>query len=735
MVKKWEAVILHNQIQIHVANEQNLDRVNEPINVGIPIPEQLNLTSTTRLSLQSADGVNIPCQVTPLAWWSNKSIKWVLLHFQASVTSQQTAKYDLIIDDKYQQSEATYIAQVKDEQIIINTGQLQATLGAKAKFDLIVQLLGTQQYAGPRLKLTDGTVLTPGISDISIDENGSEKAVIKFSGNYVDAYEQTSDFEYVLRVEFYRDKAYCRVFNTIISVKESKNIAEVAFVLPDQGHQASIYSSDGSQILTNSDVNNISLLHDDHDTYQCHVGQKIDVIEKRFQGWVSGKHVLAGTRFFWQMYPKSIEVEGQEIRLGLLPQISQNKDSFKPCNQVIDHYRFAAGEARTHEIMLSFGQAIESADQVAIFNSLNEPLIGHVAYEWYTQSGVFGDLSVRDDKKFPQFEQLGDDSLKMILARRENLNIYGDRNFGDDLLGEQGMWNNCEYDYPHVGVLQFVRGADPAWYTEFALPAARHMYNIDYANAGQWAGLVHPHTLWHNSGRPKLGSHSWLQGTIEYFLLSGDYRAKDLAELVGNRWCDDIIAAESLGGTERAITWPLVSMLALYQVTAADKYLQAAQKIRDRVVELFDFELGYFTGCMQRDNYAPSYWQVFLMGSPVLESLIMYYETFNDQEIKAIIIAIAKRLAKENWIEELGEWEYTRTRGIRGHHTPKNNRMVSPSVAYAALYADDQDLWDKAVTAFNNTYGEVDGQGKEMTQSLRWGVKMPALLAKVENKD
>jgi hypothetical protein len=178
-------------------------------------------------------------------------------------------------------------------------------------------------------------------------------------------------------------------------------------------------------------------------------------------------------------------------------------------------------------------------------------------------------------------------------------------------------------------------------------------------------------------------------------------------------------------------------MLACYQIFAEPEYLKAAQRLKSRVVSLFNHELGHFEGCMMREHYPPSYWQVFLIGSPVLESLVMYDQMFPDEEVRSVIVAIARRLARINWIEELGVWEYPKPRWAQlseRFHTPKNDRMVSPGVGYAYLYSGDQELWEKAVTAFTNRCDQIDQDGKTMAQSLRFGVRMPALMAKVDAK-
>ena len=730
-----------SRVPIVVENTSDLHRNNEPVNLGIPIPMEEKVANVDQLKLFNSAKKEIPCQFTVVARWpQTEYISWVFVHFQANVSGKDTSQYYLEIKASQDESirKNSKIAYLKDNTLRLDTGKLKFSVGTDSVLAIVSKLLSASndRFAGPRLLTEDGVRLIPGKPrQVHLDENGTEKAVLKLVGSYIAQDEMISMFDYAIRLEFYRNKSYFRLFNTVICKEEKGALADASFIVPTKEKRGSIYKQNGKPLAVKDATDEVvALIQDSHKEYYLHQNSESSRVENRFQGWITTDKVSATTRFFWQMYPKSLELDQGEFRLGLLPGLSTNKDSFKLTDQIVDCYSFAEGEARTHELMIyTHEQQPEPKELASVFAGLNAPLMPRVPWDWYVNSQFFGDLTVKDDLHYPKFENLVNDSLKMILQRRESLGLYGDRNFGDDLMNKSGMWNNCEYDYPHVGVLQFIRGSGQKWYNDFALPAARHMYNIDFANAGIDAGKVYPHSIGHNSARPKLGSHSWLQGILDYYLMSADYRARDLALLVGERWCTSILNAERIGGTERAVTWPLISMLALYKVFGDAKYMEAATKICNRVVELFNFELGHFEGGMKRDNYPPSYWQVFLMGSPVLESLIMYYQMTGEETIKDIIVAIAKRLAKVNWIEDIGQWEYTKTGGLRGHHTPKNNRMVSPGVGYAYLYSGDQNLWDKAVIAFENSYGEIDDQGKEMTQSLRFGVRMPALMAKVEN--
>ena len=118
---------------------------------------------------------------------------------------------------------------------------------------------------------------------------------------------------------------------------------------------------------------------------------------------------------------EKLGVESGEFRLGLLPGLSTNKDSFKLTDQIVDCYSFAEGEARTHELMIyTHEQQPEPKELASVFAGLNAPLMPRVPWDWYVNSQFFGDLTVKDDLHYPKFENLVNDSLKMILQRRNH---------------------------------------------------------------------------------------------------------------------------------------------------------------------------------------------------------------------------------------------------------------------------------------------------------------------------
>ena len=67
--------------------EPALARAGEPVTVGVPLPRGL-ARRTDGWRLESADGTRVPVQARALDRWSDGTIRWALLDFQASANGR-----------------------------------------------------------------------------------------------------------------------------------------------------------------------------------------------------------------------------------------------------------------------------------------------------------------------------------------------------------------------------------------------------------------------------------------------------------------------------------------------------------------------------------------------------------------------------------------------------------------------------------------------------------------------
>ena len=740
-------------VELSVANTLKVNRNQEPISTGVPLPRELQIKDTKKLKLRDESGHEVPAQFQPLAWWTDKrTVKWVLVHFQADVPYHSSSKYTLHYDSEFDGNIASPVAQVENERVLIDTGGLRCSIekvaGIFAEFKVKTESLWwnctSGDSAGPELILTtmdDKKWRLGAPREFIVEDNGSERAVLKLTGNYESmekkGYSHPS-FTYEVRLEFYKGHADMKWTHTIIG-QQADELAGLVLHVPladatcmlghDQKNVHSFYVNDANQ--------SYSIIQESEDKW---VQGELEQDHKqkgngRHDWWIRAKiddiTAIATVKHFYQRYPKGLTGDHRGIQVNLLPYLSENKDSFVPANQIKDRYELREGEARTHEIGIAFYPPTVDEETIANFsNVFHHPLQALASWEWYTESGALGELLPRSDR-FPEYEQAVDESLEIYLGRRETFHLYGDRNYGDDQYTGPGSWNNGEYDYIHVGMLHFLRGAGADWYEKLAMPYAQHLMDIDVCHAGSYAGMIHQHNEWHNSKRPKLGSHAWIRGLLEYYCFSGDFRARDVARMVADRWSKEIIAKGVGEGTERGVTWPVLSMLGMYDTFPEDKYYQAAKILIDTVLVCHDPQEGHFKGVMFRET-TKDYWGTFVIGSPVLESLIMYYQSTGDERAKEAVINASRRLARLNFLDDIGAWEYTHSmlKGNERAHNAKTDKMVTPAVLYGYLYSGEKDLLEKAEQAFKYSQATPAKNGKDLGQSYCFGIRIPALIEK-----
>src|SRR4051794_22921129 len=83
-------------IDLWVEAPDQVERRGEPITCGLPWPRG-RLTDPSRLLLEDDASRRIALQAQALDWWPDRSVRWVLLDWQADVTG--SARYRLRVDE------------------------------------------------------------------------------------------------------------------------------------------------------------------------------------------------------------------------------------------------------------------------------------------------------------------------------------------------------------------------------------------------------------------------------------------------------------------------------------------------------------------------------------------------------------------------------------------------------------------------------------------------------------
>jgi hypothetical protein len=241
---------------LHVTNTLSIDRTNEPVTSGVPLPESAAITSTNQLYLTDSEGNQLPAQFTVLSRWhgtlaeTEQPIKWVLVDFQTDVSAGSTQSFVLHSGLSSGNIAASNLSVQEDAaKIIVFTGRAKFQI-SKDYFNLFDYIWSDKNNDGQVDNLLysslgkGGAVLTDGNGkkfyttldkpeEIAIEEQGAMRTVIKvrgvfkaedgsyfapsitdpkksLSGKFSQPYSHSYVY-YTCRIHFYNNKDYAKV--------------------------------------------------------------------------------------------------------------------------------------------------------------------------------------------------------------------------------------------------------------------------------------------------------------------------------------------------------------------------------------------------------------------------------------------------------------------------------------------------------------------------------------------
>jgi hypothetical protein len=246
---------------------------------------------------------------------------------------------------------------------------------------------------------------------------------------------------------------------------------------------------------------------------------------RRSTGWCclanADGGVLAGMRYFWQEYPRSLTVDADagSIRFGLVPSEAAALDLrrysptiygaavYEASHGAFPSTHGATGIAKSNELMLRFDAAShEEAAPRGLFFA--HPALPVAPPDYFAASRVLGHVATADPARHPEAEKMAAECTDFIIEEREVRGWYGLMNYGDIMCGyyadldrwafDDGgyAWINTEH-LPDLGLwLQSLRSARPDW-LEASLAMTRHNRDVDMYHRGMLKGLGTRHNVNH----------------------------------------------------------------------------------------------------------------------------------------------------------------------------------------------------------------------------------------------
>jgi hypothetical protein len=715
-------------ININVSEDSGCGRNTEPVTVGVPFPKGA-LEDENRVRIVR-DGSEIPCQIEVTSRWPDDSVRWLLVDFLADVEAHDTAVYGLEHDVPAKAPPHAIEVKSDDDRITILNGILELTLSRKTfavpesvKLTIgaeTIPMISPSHESGFAVSVGDGS-LEPDdftVDTVEIERSGPIHAVVRIEAS---AAVGGKTIRHIVRVHVYLYQSFARIEHVFMNAtpRGARYSEEPTIVLKKLCYSLSMSSrkrryeigTDHSK-LTGLLENSVELMQRSDSEYLVSVGEETET-GNRAPGWVymadDRSGITAFVRDFWQKYPKSLKLSPDNLVIGLYDH---------PNGQVMD-----GGEANYHEIILDFCPENGRQEIPVKVERLEKPLLAFADPEWYADSGVFGHISGPHEK----YDKIVDRMIDAVISTREDRKEYGFRNYGDwdySSRYERG-WGNLEYDTAHGFLMHFARtgmASSKRKCVDYARTALLHYREVDIihqATDDRVLGAPVVHTTDHRRGGPT-SSHTWLQGLLEHYYMTGDVRSYEKAVGVGDYLLKDAYRYQGGNVAPRVPGWLLIGLTAIYEATLDRKYMDAADFVIKNALES-QRDNGAWVYPHSESPYEPYYMggKAFMVGI-LLTGLCMYHELTENEDVADAIVRGARWLIHESWSPDKRAFKYIQCAFSKSYSS--GVRMIRAIdyahkiCGYEELKAMAEEVCDAWFTGFAASSGF---SGRRMAEPLR----------------
>ena len=668
-----------------IANPSAFDRA-ELVTSGVPFPPG-RLAAAATVTVVDAGGRPLPTQQRPLARWPDGSVKSLLLDWPVQVAGGSSAVCHLqsgasdadgLGDPSRLRFDRRLTVESTDDAVTVDTGVARVSFARAANIieevslggDVVVRLtepLGQvlnhegfpSRFAG---------VLPP--DRLEVIETGSLRVRLVAEGAYPDV-EGATGLRYACRFDLCAGSADIRLQHTVTNTTAGAALLRALSVRlagpGGDGLGLEAFDADGGAgPFEGTEAWLVQPTHERFYRWRYNGGVPQFAGEgERNRGYALASGTAAvgiSLRHMWEQHANGFRLDesGLQVDLWTSDRIPWVLGSDAPL-------KLMEGEAKTHDLLLSFDSGDEMGPMRQRLAAFQEPLFGVAPAAWYCRSGLFGPIAAADAGAFPRYEAAvaamdpgmmghGRGGVWNMLAQytheeRETYQRYGFRNFGDNPLiwGYQTkyrMWANCEYDVAHCALTQFARSGDLRFLWR-GQQAALHNRDTDVIHAcaehPEWVGAPHGHWIDHAEKAPNLG-HLWTEGMVEHYLLTGDERSLAVAGGIGD-YCIRALEGGWGGSGERTAGWPMIALLGVWHGTGEERYLRTATRLRDDVLAHQDDVRGVWSYKVYEQ---PAYegGTVFMVDI-LCRSLMRYHLATGDPAAAAAIVRAAQWLRHE----------------------------------------------------------------------------------------
>ena len=563
-----------------------------PVTHGCPFAQGA-LPDPDRVRLRQADGPELPLATTVLSRWPDDSVRWLLLDAQVDLRPKQILELAIEYGEAVERQalETPLTVREDDTGLRVETEALSLDLRRRGTV-LIAQandVLEAEAESEPQMTLRDasGTGYVGRIESLEVEEQNRLRVVVKATGGYVSA-DGCRPLSWIVRIHLFANQPYARLYHTFVHDADEPllfDMQELTLSLSTSfaGRTRAMLGAPAGTTSKGLAVDELAVTEADRDEPDRNLGLwevgpgshtvlngPEGRLDRRLKshGWIYlGDETLGlqiKLRHPAENYPKAYTTDGRRVVVHLYPDpAAWSPATEQPLGkgQVATHrdldyagaLQIPQGMAKTHELFLYCGAALADVTPAAVWAAgWQQPLLLEIDPGAYADSGVFGDFPPYYDDYWPL-----EDSLRarvLTLAGPATQPLLGMVSFGDVGVVEPaeggthtGSTDNLHYDGTRAVFLQYVRrGQQPLFWRAEAM--AWHLMEVDTvhhssADPGRtggprphWSRFHHYKTTNRDSLAQPGTDHTWFGGILDYYHLSGNRRALEVAELTG-RYC------------------------------------------------------------------------------------------------------------------------------------------------------------------------------------------------------
>ena len=721
----------HVEFTLAVQETAGVPRTDEVTSQGVPFPVGC-LPEGRRVRVTGPDGDPVPVQTRVIARWPDGSAKAVLLAFPATVGANETATYTVEAGEGVEPLPVTDGLTLTEEAglLRIDTGAIVATASTTDGRIVDEVRRGDEVVKAAddvwELVLVDeeGRTVTsagPTVAETEVIDAGPMRALVVRKGSFADADGSLVDYRMTLEATAGSDRL--RLESTLINREDTAEVylKRWSLQLARPGAATGLVSL-GAGEAGSGEAGSVLYQHlEDTLTWTGDTGS-LSRAEGKAPGWLRMPGMAVGTRWFWQRFPQAIRLEEGAARFDFIPEALDEADlptrwrdrmleltdkytvggvGYPQSPGKMGLFRIAQGEAISQEVMFVL-DGRDAAPDEETFAPLVARLRAAPDPQYACSTRAFGEFSAANPARYPGYEAGVEKLYDSFLAKREKRREWGFENYGDDTF-EWGYgpsytyWSNSEYDRHHGFALQYLRSRDPKWWA-LCEEAARHYRDIVVihhapGSSGRLGGPHHHNatSVWmpqhdeqywvadHNMSGASAG-HSWVEGMIDYWYLTGDPWAEEAVHQLADWYCGIVDGNHyGAGGQERGPGWTLIAISALTNATGGERIREAGWSVAEWILNYQDPIRGVVSIPISEQ---PSYegGSTFMHGI-VGRGLGRWYDVTGDPGVEDGVVGIAEWITTEP-MGEPGTFWYKQSPQNSTRYGPTDQCLTALSYAY-----------------------------------------------------